>query len=67
MNSKSMVVVSLLAVALAGCGIDAGVGGRGAHAGWWLGQNSITGQKFADELLVRQSPEAVIAPQVRRD
>ena len=64
MRWKPNVIVSGLAIALAGCGVNAGVGGHGAHAGWWLGQNSTTSQKFAEEVIIRHPPEAVIVPQV---
>ena len=47
MSSKPFVIVIGFAIALAGCGVNAGVGGRGAHVGGWLGQNTIGGQTFA--------------------
>jgi len=60
---KPIVVVAGLAIALAGCGVNAGVGGHGAHAGWWLGQNSIAGQRFAEDVIIRQPPAAVVVPE----
>jgi hypothetical protein len=68
MSAKFIVIVFGCATALAGCGVNAGVGGRGAHVGGWLGQNTTGAQRFVDQAIIQ--PGAISGDsflRVRRD